>query len=146
MLPREADAAEDLDRGVADRGQPTRECLGAQRRAMPFVGVGRVGRPQRVDHAAAREFDRLVHVDAQALDRLEAADRLVELPAHLRVVHGEVHHRLRGAERVGGVRDQHVVDQRVDRVFRRVRKQLRGCVVQPDVEQLASSDPRGHAA
>ncbi len=94
VLPGEADAAEDLDRGVADGGQPARECLGAQRRQVPLGGVGGVGRPQRVDDAAAREFDGLVHVDAQVLDRLEAADRLVELPAHLGVFDGEVHHRL----------------------------------------------------
>ena len=103
VLPGEADPAEDLDRGVADRGQASGECLGAQRRQVTFRRLGRVGRPQRVDDAAAREFDRLVHVDAQVLYRLEATDRLVELPSHLGVFDGEVHHRRGRAECVGGV-------------------------------------------
>ena len=95
-----------------------RERLGAHRGEVPLGRLGRVGGPQRVDDAAAREFDRLVHVDAQMLDGLEAADRLVELPAHLRVVDGQVHHRGRGTERVGGARDDDVVDERLDGVGR----------------------------
>ncbi len=46
VLPGEADAAEHLDRGVTDGGQPARECLGAQRRTVPLGGLGRIGGPQ----------------------------------------------------------------------------------------------------
>ena len=81
---------------------------------MALRGFGGIGRPQRVQHAAAREFDGLVHVDAEVLNRLKAADGLVELPSHLRVFDGKVHHRGRGAERVGRVRDQHVVHEALE--------------------------------
>ena len=78
------------------------------------AGCGGVGRPQRVQHPAAREFDGLVHVDAQVLDGLKAPDGLVELPSHLGVFDGKVHHRCRCAQRVGRVGDQHVIDEALD--------------------------------
>ena len=79
VLPGVADAAEHLDRGIADGSQPPRERLRPQRGQVPLVGVGVVGGPQRVDHPAAGQLDRLVHVDAQMLDRLKRADDLTEL-------------------------------------------------------------------
>src|SRR4051794_565226 len=59
VLPREADAAEHLNRGVADGGEPARERLCPQRGTMPLRGIGCVGRPQRVNDAASGEFDGL---------------------------------------------------------------------------------------
>src|SRR6202158_2296362 len=105
VLPGVADAAEHLDRGVGDGGQLPRECLGAHGGQVALRGLCGVGRPQRVHNPAAREFHRLVHVDAEVLDRLKAPNRLVELPSHLGVFDGEVHHRVRGTKRVGRVGD-----------------------------------------
>src|SRR3979409_1644053 len=66
VLPGVADTAEYLDGGIAHGGQSPGERLRAQRGKMAFVirkvGVReRVGGPERVDHAAAGQFDRLVH-------------------------------------------------------------------------------------
>ncbi len=99
-------------------------------------GLGRVGGPQRVDDSAAREFDGLVHVDAQVLDGLEAADRLVELSAHLRVFDGQLHHRGGGAKCVGCPRDDDVVDECLDDIGGRVCKASRCHAVEDDIEQL----------
>ncbi len=117
VLPGVADAAEHLDGGVAHGGQSPGERLRPQRSKMPFIGAKFGGRegvcgPQRVDHTAAGQLDGLVHVDAQMLDRLERADDLTELLSDLCVFDGEVHDCPRGAERVGGSRDQHVIDHR----------------------------------
>jgi hypothetical protein len=90
VLPREADAAEDLDRLIADSGQPTRERLDPQRGEPPFAIIGVVGGPQCVHHAAGGEFDRLVHVDAQVSDGLEASDGCSELLAYLGVFDGHL--------------------------------------------------------
>ena len=65
-----------------------------------------------MDHAAAGQLDGLEHVNAQVLDRLERADDLTELLSDFGVFDGEVHDCPRGAERVGGSGDQHVVNHR----------------------------------
>src|SRR5258705_5412266 len=46
VLPRVADAAEDLDRGVGDAGQLARECLGAHRGQMALRRLCGIGGPQ----------------------------------------------------------------------------------------------------
>ena len=104
---------------------------------MTFGRLGRVGRPQRMDDAASREFGGLVHIDAQVLYRLEATDRLVELSSHLGVFDGQVHHRCGCTDGVGGVHDHHVVDDRGDLVERSRRKPLSGRVAKLDIRQLA---------
>ena len=114
VLPGVAHAAKNLDRGVADGRQLRRERFCPHGREVPLRGLCRVGGPERVEDAAAGELDRLVHVDAEVLDRLKAADRLAELPPHLRVLDGLVHHRLRGAEGVSSVGGEDIVDERLD--------------------------------
>ena len=58
--------------------------------------------------------------------------------SHLGVFDREVHHRVRGAQRVGRVGDQHVVDEALDVICRRRSEPLRGHTVEHDIEQLAS--------
>lgn len=102
------------------------------------VGAGvRVAGPQGVDHPAAGQLDGLVHVDAQMLDRLERADRLTELRSGFGVADGEVHDCARDAERVGGGRDQHVVDHRGDLVRRHRGQAPGGGGVERDAKLLA---------
>jgi hypothetical protein len=48
VLPRVADAAEDLDRGVGDGRQLSRVCLGAYRRQVALGRLCGVRRPERV--------------------------------------------------------------------------------------------------
>src|SRR5262245_724800 len=89
VLPRVADAAEDLDGDVADGGEPRGEGLEVQRRDMALGRFTRVGRPGGVEDAAGRELDRLQRVDEEVLDGLEGADRLPELVAYLGVLDRE---------------------------------------------------------
>ena len=116
VLPGEADATENLDRGISHRCEPPGERLGPQGGQPPLFVAGRIGSPQRMNDASAGELHCLVHVDAQMLDGLEAADRLAELLSHLGVFDGHVHHCSRGTESVSGIGDQHVVYQRLDRI------------------------------
>src|SRR6185503_6638712 len=83
VVPGEPDAAVHLDGGVADRGELAGEGLAAHGREVVVVRRRVVGGPQPPKHAAAGQLDPLVHVDAQVLDGLEAADRLPELPPGL---------------------------------------------------------------
>ena len=90
MLPREADAAEHLDRAAAElRERVARERLGHHRGAVRLRRVGVVGGPARVVAGRPAELERAQHVGAEVLDGLERADRLVELHALLGVLDGE---------------------------------------------------------
>src|SRR5580693_1068957 len=110
VLPRIADAAEYLDRGIAHGGQPSGEGLCPKSRQVSLAGIGVVGGPQRMDDPAASQFDGLVHVNAEMLDSLERTDDLIELLSYLCVFDGHVHDSLGGSQRVGGGGDKHVVD------------------------------------
>ena len=119
-------------------GQLAGECLGAQRSQVAFRGFGRIGSPQRVDDAAAREFDRLVHVDAQMLDGLEAADRLVELlfaPSRIRWRGSSPRWPRRARRRRR--RSPHRRRVALIASVRRRREALRGHIVEFDIGQLA---------
>jgi len=71
------------------------------------------------------------------LHRLKAADGLAELPPHLRVLDGLVHHRLRSTEGVSSVGGEDVVDERLDCFCRGRREPLRRCILERHAELLA---------
>src|ERR1700761_1023447 len=79
VLPGIADATEYLDRRVTYLGQLPGERLCPQGGQVSLGRVGVVGSPERMDHPAARQLDRLIHVGAQVLDCLKRTDGLAEL-------------------------------------------------------------------
>ena len=91
MLPREADAAEHLDRAAAElRERLARERLGHRCRAVRLGRVGVVGGPARVVAGGATELERAQHVGAEMLHGLERSDRMAERDALLRVLDREL--------------------------------------------------------
>ena len=104
VLPREPDAAEDLDAVLARSRTPRR----ARARVAADDASGRVavvecglrGVPRR----GARELDAATHVGALVLDALELPDRSAELHTVLGVLGRGVHAPLRDADELG--RDQ----------------------------------------
>ena len=91
MLPREADAAEDLDRVAADAGtRRPRTPWPWWRRGGASAGSASSARPARVVRAGPAELERAQHVGAEVLHGLERADRLVELRPLLRVLDREL--------------------------------------------------------
>src|SRR5262245_36168472 len=115
VFPREADAAEDLDRlgravvvglaaiGLRERGRD-REIRSVLRRGARRV-VGR----------RTRGLDAHHHVGALVFDRLERADRASELLPLLRVRDREIEAALRAADRLGRERDRAEVERAAQR-------------------------------
>ena len=79
------------------------------------AAIGVVGRPARVVARGAPQLDGAQHVGAQVLDRLERADRLVELHALLGVLDHHLQRARGGADTVDDVRDREPVDRAGDR-------------------------------
>src|SRR5580765_4163621 len=114
VLPREADAAVDLDAlaggvtvGVGAVG--LRHC-GRERRLGDVVR----DRPRGVVRRRLRALDLDEHVGAFVLDRLEAADRPAELLAHLRVLDRHLEDALRAAAHLGAETDLAAIDDAVE--------------------------------
>ena len=72
-------------------------------------------RPRRLAHERLGAVDRGDRVGQVVRDRLERAERLVELVAVLGVLHGDVERVLRAADRLRGEQDDAVVHDRVPR-------------------------------
>src|SRR5437868_2430401 len=90
-----------------------------------------------MDHPAASQLDRFIHVDAQMLDRLKRSDELAELLSRLCVFNCHVLHGTCGTKGVGSGRDEQVVDHGLDSVSRRRGQSLRGDTAELDPKLLA---------
>ncbi len=121
VLPGDADAAEHLNAvlgvglggSIAGRGRD-----GRGDRQLAVVVAGGSGRGGRRASAATATCSRAQqHLGAHVLDRLEAADRLAELLAHLRVLGGGLQ---RPAGQPGGLGRQHRRGQIGDALRRHV--------------------------
>ena len=93
-------------RGLAGGG------LGRRGTRRVAVGVAGVDGHRRVLHGRGRAFERERHVGELVLDRLERADRHVELLAFLRVGERHVEDAARGADHLGRERDVRAVAPR----------------------------------
>ena len=89
MLEGEADPAEHLDAGLGDLDRAVerddRRDVGGER-PLVVVAVVRSGSRRDVPGGGGDRLGGLEHLGAQVLDRLEAADLLAELLAHLGVL------------------------------------------------------------
>jgi len=87
VLEGEADPAEDLDAVLGDLDRAVEGDRGGHVGGeVALLGIGRDG-GGRVPGSSCDRLGGLQHLRTQVLDRLEAADALPELLAHLRVVH-----------------------------------------------------------
>ena len=132
VLPGDTDAAEHLDavlgvglRGLDAGGRGDRGGDGKLRICVPGGGLSGISRGHR-DLLGAQQ-----HLGAHVLDRLEAADRLAELFAHLRVLDGRVQC---PPGQSGGLGGQHRRRQILDPLrWRRQRRRRR--IVEDDAGQ-----------
>src|SRR5688500_5341225 len=103
VLPREADAAVDLERGPRDTTPGVARirlpARGRQRRRLRLV----VERPRRPVDRRAGALDLEQHLRARVRDRLVRPDRAAELLALLGVGYRHLHRPLGHADRLGGV-------------------------------------------
>src|SRR5262249_36600425 len=101
VFPGEADAAVDLDGVPRDVARRLTHVGLADRGGHRGVLRAGVERPRRVVDRGMRVLGCHEHVGAAVADRLERADRLSELLAHLRVLHAHVETASRGAQHLG---------------------------------------------
>ena len=114
VLPREADATVHLDRLAAHLARGVADVrFRHRRRQLRILGL-RVERPRRVVHGGVRVLHLEQHLRALVTDGLEGADRLSELLAHLRVLHGHVETAARRAEHLRGGADRAHAQQRFE--------------------------------
>jgi hypothetical protein len=102
VLVGEPDPPEHLDAGLGDRYRALEgDRRGDVGRERPLLVVSK-GHRGDVPGSGGHRLRRLEHLGTQVLDRLEAADRLAELLAHLGVVDGDVEAPAGDPGRLGG--------------------------------------------
>ena len=100
MLPGEADAAEHLDRGLADARRRSRRRTTSRPRRDRRLRVARRDAPRRPERERARELDARVRVGERVRDGLVDADLLAELLARRRVLERVLEREPRDAARL----------------------------------------------
>src|SRR5438034_301564 len=121
VFPGEADAAVHLDGVAADLARGVAD-VRLRHRGRERAVLGAAGeRPRCVVGRRVRVLDLQQHLGALVADRLEGADRLAELLAHLRVLHGHVQAPARGAQHLGGGADGAALEQERQGVRRQLR-------------------------